>query len=82
VASTLNADQRGRPGALLPGGESLGYAPRTALLLTLGFGFTTSFLPYTKSYLRERCSPCAAGCFWELRRHLGQAHADGDGRRQ
>lgn len=58
--------------------KSLGYAPRTALLLTLGFGFTTSFLPYTKSYLREPLlALCLLGTFWELRRHaLSQAHAE------
>lgn len=33
--------------------RSLGYSPRTALVLSLGLGFSTSLLPYTKSFMRE-----------------------------
>jgi hypothetical protein len=33
--------------------RSLGYSPRTALIMSLGLGFSTSLLPYTKSFLRE-----------------------------
>ncbi|HWN82550.1 MAG TPA: hypothetical protein VNM87_10670, partial [Candidatus Udaeobacter sp.] len=79
VASTLNAASGAAALVLFfRVVKSLGYAPRTALLLSLGFGFTTSFLPYTKSYLREPLlALCLLGTFWELRRHaLSQAHAE------
>jgi len=33
--------------------RSLGYSPQTALIMSLGLGFSTSLLPYTKSFLRE-----------------------------
>jgi hypothetical protein len=62
--------------------RSLGYAPRTALLLSLGFGFATSFLPYTKSFLREPLLAwCLLGAFLELRRHaLEHTHPEPTGR--
>jgi hypothetical protein len=50
--------------------RSLGYSPRTALLVTLGLGFTTSFLPYTKSFMREPLlALCLLASFLSLRRH-------------
>ncbi len=54
VASTLNAFAGAAAVVVfLLVVRSLGYAPRTALVLALGLGFSTSLLPYAKSYLRE-----------------------------
>ena len=70
VASTLNA--------LVAAGcvvlffflvRSFGYRTPTAVVLALGLGFTTSLLPYSKSYLREPLLMLALlASFLELRR--------------
>jgi hypothetical protein len=50
--------------------RTMGYGTRAALLLSLGLGFSTSLLPYTKSYLREPLLMlCLLASFYELRRH-------------
>jgi hypothetical protein len=50
--------------------RTFGYGTGIALALALGLGFTTSLLPYTKSYLREPLLMLALlASFYELRRH-------------
>lgn len=58
--------------------RSLGYSPRVALGMSLALGFTTSFLPYTKSFLREPLLALALlGAFYDLRQHaLRQGHTE------
>jgi hypothetical protein len=64
--------------------RSLGYAPRVALGMSLALGFTTSFLPYTKSFLREPLLGLTLlGAFYDLRQHaLRQGHDEDRARDQ
>lgn len=70
VASTLNAFAAAAAVvAFLLVVRSLGYSPRTALVLALGLGFSTSLLPYAKSYLREPLLMlCLLAAFLEAKR--------------
>jgi hypothetical protein len=58
--------------------RSLGYSSRVALGISLALGFTTSFLPYTKAFLREPLLALTLlGAFYDLRQHaLRQRHEE------